>query len=392
MPRRDAVPKYRHHKARNLALVHLNGRDHYLGPYNSPESRAEYNRLVAQWLTGGRSLPIQPSERPGLLMVELIAAYWRYAEGHYRHEGKPSRELVNIRHALAPVKSLFGHKPASEFGPAAYKTVRAEMIRTGLCRTTIQNRLGKIRRLIRWAVAEELVPADTLHRIQAVPGLRPGREGVRERPPVQALADDQIEPVLPHLPPPIRAMVELQRLTGMRPGEVTAMTMGAIDRSGELWIYRPAHHKTAVYGKERRILLGPKAQELLAPWLKADPDAALFSPRDWMARRQAERRAARKTPMTPSQRARRPKARPKREPGERYDRVSYGQAIARACRKAGVPSWGPNRLRHSVATRIRREFGLEAAQVVLGHSRADVTQIYAEADTAQAVEVMRRIG
>lgn len=41
---------------------------------------------------------------------------------------------------------------------------------------------------------------------------------------------------------------------------------------------------------------------------------------------------------------------------------------------------------------MRKEYGLEAAQVVLGHARADVTQVYAEADVAQAVRVAAEIG
>jgi len=49
-------------------------------------------------------------------------------------------------------------------------------------------------------------------------------------------------------------------------------------------------------------------------------------------------------------------------------------------------------LRHSAATEIRRQFGLEAAQTVLGHAKADITQVYAERDLSLAAEVMRRIG
>jgi site-specific recombinase XerC len=54
--------------------------------------------------------------------------------------------------------------------------------------------------------------------------------------------------------------------------------------------------------------------------------------------------------------------------------------------------WTPNQLRHSAATEIRRRFGLEAAQTVLGHSKADVTQVYAERDYALAANVARQIG
>jgi site-specific recombinase XerC len=57
-----------------------------------------------------------------------------------------------------------------------------------------------------------------------------------------------------------------------------------------------------------------------------------------------------------------------------------------------IPHWHPNQLRHTAATMIRRDYGLEAAQVILGHSKADVTQIYAERDAAKAIEVIRNIG
>ena len=54
--------------------------------------------------------------------------------------------------------------------------------------------------------------------------------------------------------------------------------------------------------------------------------------------------------------------------------------------------WSPNRLRHSAGTEIRKRYGLEAAQVILGHASADVTQVYAERDLQKAVEIMREVG
>jgi integrase len=66
--------------------------------------------------------------------------------------------------------------------------------------------------------------------------------------------------------------------------------------------------------------------------------------------------------------------------------------VAEACEKAGVPVFRCNRIRHTYATKVRREHGLEAAQVLLGHSQADVTQIYAERDLAKAIEVAKKIG
>jgi len=46
----------------------------------------------------------------------------------------------------------------------------------------------------------------------------------------------------------------------------------------------------------------------------------------------------------------------------------------------------------SYDTAIRRQFGLEAAQVTLGHASADVSQIYAERDLSLAEKIMRKIG
>ena len=63
-----------------------------------------------------------------------------------------------------------------------------------------------------------------------------------------------------------------------------------------------------------------------------------------------------------------------------------------ACKAAAVPHWHPHQLRHSHATEVRRQFGLEAAQVALGHAQAAVTEIYAERDLALAVRVAAAIG
>ena len=148
----------------------------------------------------------------------------------------------------------------------------------------------------------------------------------------------------------------------------------------------PRRHKTAWRGKERVIALGPQAQAIVKPFLTLDTEAYLFSP----ARAMAER-AARKTRVQPSQQHRR-RRKPRKAPGERYKRESYSQAIAKGCVKAGVPHWHPNQLRHNFATMARRQYGLEAAQVLLGHTRADVTQVYAERDLTLALKVAAEVG
>lgn len=83
---------------------------------------------------------------------------------------------------------------------------------------------------------------------------------------------------------------------------------------------------------------------------------------------------------------------PKRKGADEYSTRSYRDAIHRACLRAKIDRWNPNQLRHAAATEIRKRFGLEAAQVTLGHSNANVTQIYAERDLSKAAEIMRQVG
>jgi integrase len=186
-------------------------------------------------------------------------------------------------------------------------------------------------------------------------------------------------------------MIDLQSLSGMRPGEVVSMRACDLDTSGATWVYVPSEHKTEHHGKARLIFLGPRAQEVLRPWLRLDLTAPLFSPAEAEAHRRAERRARRKTPVQPSQ-VNRSKSEPARAPGPRYTVRSYRQAIVRACRKVGVPEWHPNQLRHNAATTLRREFGLDVARAVLGHSSPAVTEVYAEVDAGKARDAMGRIG
>ena len=120
---------------------------------------------------------------------------------------------------------------------------------------------------------------------------------------------------------------------------------------------------------------------------------------------------ARKTPVQPSQRKRAEKSRRRqrrRAPTDGYDVASYRRSIARACARAFPPAeglegeklkawiadhrWHPHQLRHNAATRLRREYGLEAAQVILGHKTLSVTEIYAEKNVAKAREIMGAVG
>jgi integrase len=129
-----------------------------------------------------------------------------------------------------------------------------------LSRNVINARVNRIRRMFKWGVAEELLPPSVVEGLRAVDGLRRGRSHARETEPVRPVDDAVVEATLAYLPPPLADMVRLQRLTSMRPGNLVRLRWMDVDRSGEIWLYRPVSHKTAYLGKDLTIPLGPKAQ------------------------------------------------------------------------------------------------------------------------------------
>jgi hypothetical protein len=173
MSKKPRVPSYRFHKGSGQAVVVLSGTSVYLGKWNTPDSLPAYERVLAEWLANGRRWPVTPSSPlevpnpsgpttpsgPASFRVsELIAAFWRHAQKHYRdQDGKPTRELDNFRDALRPLRRLYGSTPASDFGPLALRAVREDMIQGGLCRTVINARVNRIRRVFRWAASVELI-------------------------------------------------------------------------------------------------------------------------------------------------------------------------------------------------------------------------------------------
>jgi integrase len=395
------VPKYAHHKPTGLAYAKVNFKRRYLGPYGSPESRVAYDRLIAE-LQADRSAteqaapPPAPKPKPKpkathrpqyvppppkpIPISEVVLKFFEYAEAYYVKDGSPTGEHRVIRCALRPLLDLYGSEAALAFGPLKLKKVREEMIRRDWTRYYVNVSVGRIKRCFTWAASEELIPASIVEGLKTVAGLRQDRGG-REKDPVGAVPDDVIEKTLAQFRPgsPFVAMVRLQRLTGMRPGELLRLTPDAIDRTTDPWTYRPKRHKSQHHNRGRTIFFGPRAQSILEPILALKVGSArLF----------------------------------------RGSRCSYWRAIGRACHRAfphptlaGIADedltdeqraaleiwqkahhWHPNMLRHGAATEVRREYGLEGAQVILGHARANITEIYAERDAEKAREIARKLG
>lgn len=381
------IPTYRRQRRKgkpDRAFVQLGERRVYLGAFGSEESRQAYTRAIAEWQASG--CYAEPTS--DLSVAELLDRFTNHAERYYRRpDGSLSKEPEDYALAVRPLLELYPDLPAVDFGPRRLKTVRDRMIAGGWSRPYVNQQIGRIKRVFRWGASEELFPAAVYDALRTVEGLRRGRSAARETQPVAPVPEADIDAIRPYIPRQVEALVDLQLLTGARPGEWLSARACDVDMGGDTWVFTPRLWKLSYRGDTRRIYCGPKAVAILGRFLAGRPtDAYLFDPREAVADRAAKASTHRRRNQRPNKR------RTKRRVGDHYDTRGYAQAIAYACERAGVARWSPGRLRHNAATMLRTRFGLEAAQVILGHAKADTTQVYALRDEKCAIEAIRQVG
>ena len=403
----------------------LSGKAIYCGRPGEPETDQRYHQAVAEWLAAGRQGATEPAS---ITITELLSRFWHYAEGYYRTitDGR-NKEMEQFKLALRPLREMYPEMPAAEFGPRALKAVRQKMIETGWCRPYVNKQVNRIRHIFKWAVGDELIPGTVLHGLQAVPGLKIGRSDAYEPEKVTPVPMRLVEAIEPFASRQVWVMIQLQLFTAARAGELCQMRPCDIDRSGEVWVYKPLRHKTAHHGFDKKIWIGPRGQAVLAPFLLRDPQGYCFCPAEADVERRRQLSEQRITPLscgnTPGSNLR---DEPQWEAGDRYTTCSYRRAIQRACDQAfPLPQplarldgetiaawkkrltkeqrvdlaawrkahrWHPHQLRHNAATELRKEFGIEAARIILGHHSAAVTEIYAEKDEQQAMKAIIKAG
>lgn len=362
---------------------------------DTEDNRETASQIVWRWWEDAEGT------RTTAAVADIVSAYLSHAATYYRRkDGTPTGERDNIKYATRPLVSRYGQLPADRLDIEQLEQVQNDMVSTGLARTTINARMNKIRRMLKWAARKRYIPATVYHTSLVVENLKIGRSNARETKPAGIADEPSVQFTMQFMPPILRAMVELQCLCGLRSTELCIMRPRDIDRSADVWLYRPQWHKTTHLGAQRVVPLGPKAQEIVAPFLKRPKTAYCFSPAEAMKDRRETMRALRKTPIQPSQRDRR-KASPQTAPGERYDRRSYYNAVRSAFDQAAKAAkaqevhltyWSPHRLRHLFLTRVDQLFGPDAARASGGHASLDATEIYLARDLAKAKEVARAIG
>ena len=316
-----------------------------------------------------------------MTVQRLCDLYLSHADGYYRKPKSRRRtsEYDSMKEATVPLLAVAGDLPAQAVTPQVLSQARDWLLthRTNNSRGTVNAKISRIKRVFRWGAQPErgYVPTGVYAQLATLSSLPYGRCSARETEGIKDVESDRITDLLATLfdppsngqkPTPmmmfarrrLATMIELQRETGMRPGELCAMTLQAIDTNGPggTWLYRPYEHKTEHRGKQRVIVLFEPARNLIARWT-ANQTAGASGDRGDRGGRLFEMRVD-----------------------------SYRTALHRALKRASQEPITPQQFRHTAATEVRRDHGLDAAQILLGHSSSRTTEGYAHIRLEEVVK------
>lgn len=379
MPRpKSSVPSYCLHKPSGQAYAYVNRERIYLGPHASPESREAYSALLDR-LQSGLKPEARATRSKGspkrFTIAELLLRF-----KNEKLPGYSDAERGHLQRIIRITRELFAGEPVDKFGPIRLRTVRQAMIDKGWSRSHINKQIARLRMIFRWGVGWELVPETIANALKAVESLPAGASEAAESVERVAVPDERLKAVRNCLTGRFRDIFDLMLLTGSRPGEIIWLESGWFNRSEEIWSVNLKKHKTLHHGKKRTLFFNATAQLILRQYLSADPSARLFpgvrtdklaaavkSACEKAFDMPAELRYRRRHPLTPAQKA---------------------KAKAWHREHSFTPHW----LRHTVATKIADEIGLEASQRLLGHSNVAMTEHYAKSAKKKAVEAVNILG
>lgn len=380
------------------------------------DRQQDATRLYQAWLTRWHDDPrIRDPKRQAeaLTVAALAQAYLRHCETLYRKNGKLTSYIYNVRSALQSLIDHHGDLMAADLTPPMLAKWRdAQVIRPNgapRARDTVNKWLHIIWSCYQWAVERGDIDATVMAGLRAVKRLQKGRTAAVEAGKVKPVAWATVEQTINHCAPAVEALIRVLWHTGMRPDEACMMRGCDLEQGGEVWLYRPESHKLDhMEGeRERVVAIGPRAQEIITPFLVPDLSAYLFRPPvnrcdageryTTPALRQAIHRACDEAFPPPEElRRKRVEAGGRKKSRWETDAEWRGRIGRKSWRKVmewrAANHWNPNQLRHARATELRKSYGLEHARVILGHSKTHTTEIYAERDLASAKEAAMASG
>jgi integrase len=358
-----------HHKSKGLAYSSwvANGKRQwvYFGEWGSEEAKENYRRFCATWSASSASIA-QPVASPRRLFIaEFVDAWLDHCRVKYVKFDRQTSEYHIQRSALSFLVSLYGSEFVHDFTLMKLETVRNAMIKEQFVRKTINGYVSRIIMSFRWGVGRKFVPPSVLHECENIEHLKSGRVNVPESKKVTSAPIKLVRLVQDHFRKSestamLADMIELQLLTGMRPGDVCGMKFEDIDQSDDVWVYRVRDdvNKTAHMDKGRTVMLGPKAQAVLGKNWKTKGFVFTLSG------------------------------------GDRPVKVSrYGFRIRQACDELQISRWHPHQLRHNYATEVKRRYESDrVAATAIGDSEEVTRRVYLDEDHTVAKRVAAEMG
>lgn len=369
-------------------------RVYFPGPGRSNESLNAYRKWINSNCSASALVEYEKNiaER-GLTVADLCARFALHAQNYYQKHGRSTGGAEKYALAIRPLLELAHDQLADSITPIHLDQIESDMIRGGLCRTTINMRLDEIKNIFKWGAGKMIVKLETWQLLAIRPRLKKWRSAAKESKHVTPASDHNINIACLYLSSVLADAVGVIRFTGMRAGEALNMSWDQIDQSGVVWIYTPHEHKTEHWDIIRKIPIGRRAQAILEKYRNRQENSPIFSPKEAVtehdARRAEKLKSGKRSPA--HQNSWNNRHRRADLVGDQYTAHAFNTAIKRACLRAGIDPFTPTQLRHAAATELRDKYGLDVAQVVLGHSSAKTTQIYADLNLNRAVEAVKDI-
>lgn len=399
------TPALRYHKQTRRYYIFTGGKRVYLGSHKGTAANRRLE-IVASIIEGKPAPVAIASASGGTTLARALADFRLWALTHYTD----SRAIARFDAVIAAAIAEHGETPADQFDGQGVEDIRNALTnrKPELARGYINCLIRALKTAFAWMKRRKIVCANTLAEVRQVRALMAG-EGGRETTPIPPVEDWVIEATRRECSRTIRAMIDLQRATGMRPGELCRMrrcdlttlpsevlpipgqrrTIKAMEAEGvPIWWYVPARHKNLHRGKMRIVPIGPDGQQILKPFLDRAHDNYIFRPADDLSL--ARQKALRAGPC--------------------YDVRAYHNAIVRAVGRANrvrkqaveralvplfvsVPPWSPNQLRHAALEDAADRLDPEHAAAIGGHSASmRALDAYVQATIKKAASAAAKVG
>ena len=317
---------------------------------------------------------------------DLMHRYFQWASNTMRktRDGLECPDLAKIRRSTKFLNPYLDW-PIADFGPdelrKVQKTLLATEYKTGktmkrYTRRGINDTINCIKSAWRWGLGRGLVRIESVEILKEIKSLKTGQDDVHENHLRGKITEKEFRKVLAKANPVVRDMLNLIWLTAMRPYEVCDMRpYDILTDDDKCWLYIPGRdkspvgdHKTSRFDRIKVIPLTKAAQKILKPRINNfESKGYIFKPAE--AVKDLER-------LTVKTR-------------DKYNHNTLCRACKRACERAKVKEFVPYDLRRTVATGTRALLGREAAKVLLGHTKADTTDIYLLEEVQEAMKVAK---